>query len=451
MSKREGLTYDIEAILWHPRTATLPGYSAAGLRLARFVYANARDALTGQLTLRAMGLVYVTILSVVPLLAISFSVLKAFDFHLQVKPFLENLLLPLGNRGSELIDQVMGFVDNVQGDVLAGLGLIMLFFTAVSMAQRVEDSMNYVWRVGKSRSFARRMSEYLSLILVGPVVMVTAMGLIAALRANQLVQEVEQLETVGTGLSLLSRWSPYLLVMAGFSFVYWLVPNTRVRLSAALVGGVTAGFLWAGTGVIFANTVVTATRTVNIYATFAVVRLAFIWLYLCWLILLVGGQVAFYFQHPDHMRLGHRALQMGNRQREQLALSIMLLAEQAFRDREQSLHIAELASRLRVTELGMHAVLSRLQWAGLLTQSGRQRLQPAQDPSTMLLTDILAAVREPMERDTFSPGRWPDPVVRLDDSLNRSLQDAVGSMTLADLARQADKQTPAAVSIGEPD
>ena len=438
------LTHQIESVLWNPRAAQLPLPSAAGLKLVRFIYANVRDALTGQLTLRAMGLVYITILSMVPVLAISFSVLKAFDFHLTVKPFLENLLLPLGERGSQLIDQVMGFVDNVQGDVLAGLGLIMLFFTAVSMAQRVEDSMNYVWRVSQSRSFARRMSEYLSLILVGPVVMVTAMGLIAALRANQLVQEVEQLEPVGTGLSLLGRLGPYLLVMAGFSFVYWLIPNTRVRFSAALVGGIIAGFLWAGTGVVFANTVVTATRTFSIYATFAIVIMAFIWLYLCWLILLVGGQVAFYYQNPEHMRLGHRSLQMGNREREQLALSIMLLTAQTFKDREKSMHVAELAAKLNMTELGMTPVLNRLDWAGLLTQGGRRRLQPAQDPSTMLVLDILAAVREPMSRDTFPPGQWPETVSQLDDSLNRGLTETVAGMTLADLASLAGKEIPRA-------
>ena len=142
------LTEKLETLLWDPRTESLRPALNMLVRLLRFIYAVLRDALTSTLTLRAMGLVYVTILSVVPLIAISFSVLKGFGLHeSQLRPFLDTFLEPLGPQGIELTDQVMGFVGNIRGGVLAGVGALLLFYTTVSMIKKVEDSFNYIWRV----------------------------------------------------------------------------------------------------------------------------------------------------------------------------------------------------------------------------------------------------------------------------------------------------------------
>lgn len=140
----------LEARLWHPRVARLPLPARAAIEILRFIYAILRDVAAGPLTLHAMGLVYVTILSLVPLLAVSFSVLKAFGFHRQLEPLLFDLFTPLGPRGAELTQRIIGFVDNVHGEVLAGIGLLFLFFTAVAMAEQVEGSFNQIWRVARA-------------------------------------------------------------------------------------------------------------------------------------------------------------------------------------------------------------------------------------------------------------------------------------------------------------
>jgi membrane protein len=250
----------------------LPLLARLLLQLVRFIYAVLRDAIVGNLPMRAMGLVYITILSIVPIIAISFSVLKGFDFHLQLEPLLNKFLEPLGEKGTELSSQLIGFVDNVQGDVLAGVSLILLFITTVSMAQKVEESFNYVWRVEHSRGIAQRMAEYLSVILVGPVVMATAFTLIASVKSNALVQEASAIQPIGATLLLFGKLAPYMLVSLGFTFVYWFLPNTQVKLTSALVGGLTGGTLWATTGILFATFVASSVRTMTIYAGFAIDR-----------------------------------------------------------------------------------------------------------------------------------------------------------------------------------
>jgi len=325
---REPLVRRIEDALWRERGAALPGPVRAGLTLLRYLYALLRDLFAGGLTLHATGLVYVTVLSLVPLLAVSFSVLKGFGFQRQLQPLLFDFFAPLGDRGADVAQRILGFVNNVQGDVVAGVGLVALLFTAVSLAQKVEASFNYIWRVERPRSLARRMAEYLSVILVGPVVMVTAMTLITRLSRVRLLRRLGMVAAFQEG-GLLDQVAPYALICLAFMLVYRFIPNTRVRPLAAVVGGLCGGVLWAATGAAFASYAVEATNTIGIYATFAVFILALVWLYLCWLTLLIGAQLAFYVQHPASLRRGYGPLAAGTAEQEETALGIMLAAGHA--------------------------------------------------------------------------------------------------------------------------
>ncbi len=432
----QSLTDTVENLLWHGSIERMPAIPRLGITMVRFVYAVIRDVMTGNLTLRAMGLVYVTILSIVPVIAISFSVLKAFGFHRRLEPLLYQFLLPLGEKGEQLTSQVMGFVDNVKGDVLAGVGLLMLFFTAVSMAQRIEASFNFVWRVDRPRSLARRMSEYLSVILVGPVIMVTALALITRIKSTALIRGMTEFEPMNSTFTFGAQLAPYLLVSLAFTFVYWFVPNTRVKLSAAAAGGLAGGIMWSATGALFATFVVGATRTADIYATFAIVIIALIWIYLCWAILLIGAQLSFYVQNPQYLRLGYRQLSIGSRQREQLALSLMLLVANAFRDSGKHPTVATIASGLGMPNLVIVPVLDRLEAANLIARTNKDQLLPSREPGNLLLRDIVSAVREPQATDLYSNVIWPEPIDAIGRQVQSAMDDTLGDQCLDDLMQE---------------
>ena len=429
----DAITEKLEDLLWDPRVDELPIVLKLAIKSLRFIYAVLRDVVAGDITLRSMGLVYITILSIVPLIAIIFSILKGFGFHRRLEPIIDNFMLPLGEKGAELTDQIMVFVENVQGNVLAGLGLIMLFVTTISMAQKVEDSFNFVWRVDRPRGLAQRLSEYLSLILIVPIVMVTAAALIGAVESNALVQRIAGVQPFGATLLLISKMAPYLLVVLGFTLLYWFLPNTRVKFYAAVAGGLTGGVLWATTGVVFATFVATSARTLSIYATFAIVILALIWLYLCWLILLVGALVSFYTQNPEHLRLGYRPASMSGRHAEQIALSLMTTAAKAFRDSSDQPTISEVAATLNLPGFLLSPIANRLVSAGLLARTAKDQLYPQRDPGGIKLKSVFDAVRMSQSTDVFTGGRWPKLVIDISDRMDSAMDEALGGQSLYEL------------------
>jgi membrane protein len=445
----ELITRRIERRLW-PKGPRSSGVTPRWLIVARFAYAISRDFVQGDLTLRAMSLVYTTMLAIVPLLAFIFSVLKGLGVHRDLEPILQGFLSPLGPRSNELSDRLIEFVDNVSGSALASIGIVLLLYTALSMAQKVESSFNFVWRVDHPRSFARRVGEYLSFMLVGPLIMSVALGLTATLASTAATSQLREVAIIGPLLVALSWSAPYLLIIASFTFLYVIVPNTRVQMLPALVGGVFAGILWAGGGSLFTGFVVSASRYEAIYAGFAIVIVAMIWLYLSWLILLLGAQLAFYVQQPEYLPLGQRALSTSNATRERLALSVMLLVGQDFERPGHGWRIESLAARIRVPRHLLDPIVTALMAERLLVRTNENRLIPTRDLHRIAVTDVLAAVRS-SARDPHheADDGWNPTVAMVADEVERAIREALRDRTLADLVEaDAGAAADAAAAAG---
>lgn len=434
--------------IWHPDLQTLPAPQRYLFFWLRLLQVLAQDLANGELTLRAMSLVYTSLLAFVPLLAFSFALLKAFGVQQQLEPLLLDFLAPLGEKAEEISARVINFVDNVKAGVLGTLGLLLLLWTVVSLAQKVEAAFNYVWRVREARSFSERTTHYVMVILVGASLVTVAFGLTASISTHVLAARLMAIAPLGRLLVLAAKILPYLLVIAAFTFINLFMPHTYVRWRAALTGGIFAGVLWEFAGWAFAVLTINSTRLAAVYSGFAILIMFMVWIYLCWLILFVGAQVSFYVQNPELVRHGRGYGAVGSRTLERVALQIMYLIGQRFREQAVPWSREELAYRLRLPTETVLEVLGRLHDAGLvLLIPGRiRRYVPGRDLASITLKDIVAALRhhppgvEAVDR-YLRGAEAPDEVVK---QLDRAIEAALGDTTLRELLQREPVAEPAA-------
>ncbi|MDH3964209.1 MAG: YihY/virulence factor BrkB family protein [Deltaproteobacteria bacterium] len=438
MTKKNRVETVFRKNVWEVELSSLPWWNVLLIRVLRVFYVVIRDLLEGQLTLRAMSLVYTTLLAMVPLLAVSFSVLKGFGVHNQIEPLLLNFLRPLGERGVEVTSRIIGFVDSVKAGILGSIGFALLIYTVISLIQKIERACNDTWHVNRSRPLSQKFSDYLSVILIGPVLVFSALGITASVMSTAVVQKMVAIKVFGSLMELATKLVPYLLVIAAFTFVYIFVPNTRVRFRSALTGGLVAGVLWETSGWAFASFVVKSAKYTAIYSGFAILIMFMIWLYLSWLIVLVGASVAYYHQHPESVTSYRRELRLSNRMQEKLALLVMFLVGNNYYDNLPALTLEEFAQSLNVPMEALEPIMEALEGYGLLSQTANEppTYLPARPLDTAELKDVLDAVRGANEIVDLKPQSESAELAvdQLVDHIDQAMAGALRGSTLKDLA-----------------
>jgi len=368
-------------------------------KTGRSLYALIRDVLSGQLTLHAMSLVYTTLLSIVPLLALSFSVLKALGVHQKMEPFLYQFFQPMGPQGIEMAERILGFVDNIKVGVLGSVGLGLLVYTVISLVQKVERSFNMIWRVPEMRSMAQRFSNYLSVIMVGPLLMVSAIGATATVFSSDMMQTLMAVEPFGSLIVAVSRFTPFFLVVAAFTFVYIFIPNTRVKFRYAFLAGLIAGVSWQAAGMIFASFVAGSAKYAAIYSGFAVGIILLIWIYLNWMILLLGASLSYYMQNPGSVAK-RREVQLAPELQERVALALMWMVARPFSRGEPAPQQESLEYQMHVPGEITRNISDKLIRAGLLSLAGRNgdQLVPGRALDLITVGNVLQAVRRDEDR-----------------------------------------------------
>jgi membrane protein len=419
-----------------------PGRWARLVRWTRYPYVVVRDLARGDISLRAMGLVYTTLLSLIPLAAFSFAILKIFGARADLQPVVYELFSALGSAGdAEVTSRVMQFANSVSGGVVGSVGFALLAWTLVGTIKKVEDSLNFVWRVQQPRSFARRVSEYLTLIVVGPVILVVFIGMSRRALESAPIRELGHLPLLDILTATGIRLAPYVMVSAFFTALYLLVPNTRVRWRPALIGALVAGVLWAAVGRGFTAFVVHSTRLTIVYAGFAFVVAALLWTYLGWLILLAGALLSFYIQNPTYLRLGLQELKLSSIEVEHLALRLMYFVGRTYVTGGARWNVNALATELGLPGIAVAQMVTTLESAGLLVVTEDDELLPARDIGHITVSEILEIARN-QRSGHFNPRAvFIPPVDRLIATIDEARRSRCGELTLRDLVEEPPRPT----------
>ncbi len=438
------INYFFSRQLWRIDTDSLNRSRSALVNLIRLVYVTLREYRENEIGLRAMSLVYTTLLSIVPLLAFCISILKAFGVvDNQLEPFLINFLEPLGEKGIEITEKIMEFIGKINFGVLGAAGLVMLIYTSISVIIKIEDSLNIIWKIQKGRSLARRLSDYVTTLLIGPVLMFAALGLTATLTSHTIVGKILAIEPLGTIVFIIGKLLPFVIVFLAFTLIYVIIPNTKVRFKSACLGGAIAAIAWHITSWIFTVSVASSTKYAAIYSSLAVLIIFMIWLYLNWLILLVGAQIAFCHQNLKFLTLKKEVFNLSTKLKEKLSLIIMYLIGYNFYNDLHRWTLDSLTEHLHLPQDPIEDAVNELANNKLIIETGDDppKFVPARALEKITLKEIVDATRTNYETDIVEKKYLSMPEIdKITGRVDSAIDEALGEMSLKDLVQNPLKQ-----------
>jgi membrane protein len=407
------------------------------LRLATAVGMEFRNRL---LDARAAGLVFTTLLSLVPFLAVMFSVLKAFGIHHVIEPSLAQALEPLGPKGQEITTTIVRFVDNIKIGVLGVVGIGGLFYTTYSLIDKIEQALNAIWQVREGRTWGRKFADYLSAVLVGPVLVVSAFGLLASLHNHTVVERLLEMEPLGTLVVWSGEVIPFLMLCGVFTFFYKMIPNTDVHLRSALVGGVAAAILWGIAGEAFAKFVASSAKYSAIYSSFAVLILFLLWLYAGWMIVLIGAQFSFFHQYPTAY-LSRLLWEQGTVVfREQLALKVLRVLGHRYLKGDRPLRLPELSSELNMPLSLVEEEVERLVENGFMGRLQEpEGVSLIKSPDLIFVKEVLDSVRNGTPPWVVPHLDTSDPVSALLRRRDKAVQKELAGETVQSLLQDQER------------
>ena len=359
------------------------------VNVIKISYLSIKGFLEDKCSIKASALTYFTLLSIVPVLGLAFGISKGFG--------LDNLLISeltkLFSGQEEMLAKILEFTNsllkNTKGGVIFGFGVIILLWTVIKLLSNVENSFNHIWQITKPRSVLRKLTDYLSIMLLAPIFLAVSGSINIFIKKLDIVIPV--FGNIGPFANWLLNFSPYVLIILLFTMVYLVMPNTRVKFKSALIAGIIAGILYQLTQFVYINFQVGVTKYNAIYGGFAALPLFFIWSQLSWLIILLGAEIAFSVQNIKKYRGSLGVLSP----KETIVVSIDVLAFVIRKFKKgESVSSNQISKELNIplifTEKIIHYLIQLNIFSEVLKPNSKEKLfQPAIDSEALNLSFLL--------------------------------------------------------------
>jgi membrane protein len=386
--------------IWTVSTANLRRGKALLYRASRVGYSTVMGFVDNRLTVRAAALTYFSVLSVVPFLAFAFAVLKGFGAYAsfidgRVRPYLQETF---GGNPALLgaIERILQFVDRTDVSKLGAVGLLILVYTSVSLLSSVEQTLNEIWGAKTTRTFLRQLTDYVTLLVTTPLLILVATTFLTAAQNSDAVLFLRHTLALGQVIDFLLRLTSLVAVGVALLAIYAILPNVHVRPTSALLGAAVGAVLWHGALLLYVQFQMGVSSYNALYSVLSAVPIFLVWTYISWLIVLAGAQVAASHQSEQAVRQRFHARRVDQALKETLAVVATAHIARDFLSGRPLRGEAALAELVRMPVLTIEEILAALVRAGLLarTSSGPEvGYVPARDLDAIRLTDLQDAVR----------------------------------------------------------
>jgi membrane protein len=391
--------YFIRVDIWRIRLADLPFGRSFLIKQLRMIILAFRGYDEDRCLLRASSLTFYTLLSIVPVAAMFFGVAKGFGFERRLQEELFNRF----PGQEEVLNQIISFSNSLlaqtQGGLIAGIGMLVLFWSVLKVLGHIEMALNDIWGIKESRSWGRKFSDYLSIMLISPLLVLISGSATVFIKTQvtQVTQKVELLGVISPLIFLLLKFTPYVLIWTLFTILYVIMPNTKVNFKAGLLGGVVAGTLYQIAQWGYISFQIGAAKYNAIYGSFAALPLFLMWLQISWWIVLFGAELSFANQNVDTYEYEPDSLKVSPGFKKLLALQIAHLVIKKFENGDRPLTDSQISAQLEMPIRLVHNLLFDLVESGLVSEiktkaDKKFAYQPARDINKMTIQYVLEAL-----------------------------------------------------------
>lgn len=439
--------------IWVRNTLDTPVYVRLWRGACRLLYLIGFGFVSNQTVIRAAALTFTTILSIVPFLAVAFSISKGFG--LQNTNFIRTLILKLTTGRVEVADKIIEYIDRTNVQALGWVGVATLLFTVFSLIGTTEKAFNTIWHVNRGRSAWRKITDFFPIIVICPMALIIASSFNVSLQQQQMVSSLLSVEAIGVLESLFLKVTPFVLISMAFMFMYAFIPHTRVGLPGAFLGGVVGGVLWQMAQWLYINWQIGAAKYNAIYGSFAQLPLLLIWIYISWVIVLFGSQVSYAWQNLNSFVKQRYFGEATPYERQKLAVLMMIILAKRFQEGRPLPSVQELSDGFMAPSSLISSLFCLLQGAGyvLLTEAvGQDVFSPARALDQVRVLDIIKAVNlegEPKIYAEFA-GKFGF-LDTLFTELGESVQQSEANRTLLECADSYSVDVFAIVPKDEPE
>lgn len=387
--------------IWHIQSRRLPPGKSFLLRIVRTIILALRGFHEDKVQIRASALTFFSLLAVVPVAAMAFAIAKGFGLD----ALLEKQLLFEFPAQKEIVLQVIDFARNMlaktRGGTMAVIGVVVLFWAVIKVLGHIERSFNAVWAVKKSRSLWRKFSDYFTIMLICPLLVISSSTFTVYLKSqlSTIIAKISLLGYLSPLIYLLLNLLPYGMIWVLFTLTYLFMPNTKVKFRSGFLAGIIAGTLYQFLQLAYINFQFLISGYNAIYGSFAALPLFLIWLQASWIIVLFGAEISYAYQNSAEFEFEPGSLNISYATQKLLSLQVVHLLVQNFSAAKKPLTDSQISAMLDLPLRLVQMITGELVAARILSETEAEAAdetayQPALDIDKLTISYILDALED---------------------------------------------------------
>jgi membrane protein len=431
----------INDTIWHTSLSDISKTRSFLIRQMRIIVLSARGFMNNKVQLRAASLTLYTLLAVVPVAAIAFAIAKGFGLDQNLEEIVTKQFQTQPEVLNWLLTEARNALQETSGGYIAGVGIIILFWSVMLVLDQIESSFNHIWEIRASRPWYRKFTDYLTIMLIAPVFLILSSSITVFISKDMadFMSKAKILDVFKPVVSILITIAPYILTWTALTILFIVMPNTKVRFTPALVAGIIVGTILQLLQWLYIDLQFGISKLNTIYGSFAAIPLLIIWLQSSWTMVLLGAELSFANQNLSRYEFESEALNVSNHQKRALLIMILNRIIRNFSMGERPLSAEKIAGSLKIPFRLVNDILQDLNSVGLVSEihenEHKERLyQPALDINKLTVFYVLNKLeKKGTELQIFAKGKEYEKVISLLDKFDKLMAKSGSNVLVKDL------------------